>query len=145
MSIKTIAKNTPAGRALTATEIATKAQKLVEKTRSELSASDAFLQEEAQGAPVMSIEERVEVELTEEQKLTKAEKQRKKFNDAIIEERVEHVPGGEHMYHSRAGIENLFETEDQDVLLYLLAGQPNAPQLTANATESRGGSAPMSD
>ncbi len=146
MSIKTIASTTPAGRPLSAIEIAAKARKALAKATTGVSAEDQFmLDEEAGSANEVTRDERQDKALTEEQKAVKASKQREEFNNALIEVRKEHVPAYDASYTGRTGLEHFLEIEDCDADLYILAGQPNAPQLTATATETRSSGAALSD
>lgn len=85
------------------------------------------------------------VELTEEQKATKATKLREKFDARVVERRREHVPAYNADYHKKSGELVFFDIEDCDADLIICAAVPNAPQLTATATESRGGSARLND
>lgn len=92
-----------------------------------------------------SAERQDDSEETETRKAKKLEKQRQAFRDAIREERFIHVGGYVRDYHDKKGGKRSLEVDDCNPLMYLLEDQPNAPQLTAQATETRSGPARLSD
>lgn len=92
-----------------------------------------------------SAERQDDSEESETRKAKKLEKQRKAFREAIREERFIHQAGYVREYHDKKGGRRQLEIEDCNPLLYLLEDQPNAPQLTAQATETRSGPARLSD
>lgn len=80
-----------------------------------------------------------------EKEAKKANVRRAKFKNLIQETRREHIHAHTSTYSTRNGTKVDVEIEECDPLLYIMCDQPNAPQLTATANESRGGSKPMSD
>lgn len=92
-----------------------------------------------------SAERQDDSEESESRKAKKLEKQRKAFREAIREERFIHQAGYVRDYHDKKGGRRQLEIKDCNPLLYLLEDQPNAPQLTAQATETRSGPARLSD
>lgn len=84
-------------------------------------------------------------EVDEAAELKKATMHRAKFQKMIMETRREQVAGYQASYETRQGLREEFEVFDSEALLYIMEDQPNEPQLTANATETRSGSMRMSD
>lgn len=75
----------------------------------------------------------------------KLAKQRAKFNLMVKDSRHEHVNPYTQTYRNKAGKNVEVEIEECDPMLYILHDQPNEMPITANATETRGGTAPMAD
>lgn len=87
----------------------------------------------------------IDVVETDEVKEKKATQQRAKFKKAIIDTRREHVNAYSTSYTTRHGQTHVIEIHECDALLYLLADQPNEPQITASAHETRSGFTRLSD
>ena len=102
-----------------------------------------FLALEAAGTVNFHSSEKLDApeELTPE----KLAARREKFMRMIIATRREHVTSRTSRYTTRKGEHRTFEVEEGEADLYILEDQPNEPQYTASATETRGGTARMSD
>lgn len=84
-------------------------------------------------------------EMSEDRRIKLLEKQANRFNKRV-EQKIElRVPAHKLEFRDKKGEHNVLNIDDSDAILYLLEDQPNAPQITANATQSRSGPARMSD
>lgn len=94
----------------------------------------------------VSYAERNDVELESEEKKSKKRSERlAALKAAIREERFVHVDPYTLEYTDKKGGRRALDIESCNPLLMILEGQPNAPQLTAQATETRSGAARLSD
>ena len=94
----------------------------------------------------VSYAERDDVEIESEEKMAKKRSDRlAALRAAIREERFVHVDPYTVNYADKKGNRRELEIESCNPLLMILECQPNAPQLTAQATETRSGPARLSD
>lgn len=94
---------------------------------------------------IVADDEKDDAAIAAEKEQKKANVRRAKFQNMIQETRMEHVHAHTTTFENRHGQRLDIEIDECDALLYIMCDQPNEPQLTASATESRGGSARLSD
>lgn len=72
-------------------------------------------------------------------------KRKARFQSMIIETQREHVRASTSSYTTRQGTRKELHISECDTDVYYMEDQPNEPQYTASANETRSGTARMSD
>lgn len=103
-----------------------------------------FLAQEAIGeSPSFAASEKLDVEVVVTEEMIS--KRRARFQKMIIETQREHIRASTHAYTTRQGTRKELEVFECDTTVFYMEDQPNEPQYTASATETRGGTARSSD